>query len=334
MRTVVEHITHSFVLESSAELPLQLEVSTEGQPNRHRSNIVFVCPPLTADSRVTNWWQRLFGVGRYFDPARYAIVCAAPFGSAYGSTGPCTPDAQGKVLGHSFPEFTVRDVARANLQLLNFLGYHHISLLVGASFGGAVALEMSIMNNSLADRLLLIACAAEQSQYRAAHNETQRMMLELDPKWHDCGCSLNSQGLAIARASAVLSYRPSTAYERTQHGRDVGTGRHVSVSYQHYKGHELAARFNPISYHRLLTAHDTHDVGRDREGVSSALGRVNARTNVIALSGDQLYPVSEQRELANGIGGATLSVIETDFGHDAFLIESGQLADVLNRNRI
>ncbi|MEM9108486.1 MAG: homoserine O-acetyltransferase [Planctomycetota bacterium] len=327
-------IPSPITLESGVQLPIQIEYSVVGTPKNDGANVVFVCPPLTANSCVTKWWSRLFGSGKFFDPDRYSILCPAPLGSAYGTTGPWTTSRDKASLGHKFPNITVRDIARANLALIDYLGYSNIRLLVGASLGGEVSLEMCIMRGNLFNSMLLLACATKQSQYRAAHNETQRQIIELDPSSDHSEQSAGMGGLAIARAAAVLSYRPFSAYEKTQKGYDDETGKHKAIFYQHYKGKELAERFNSISYNRLLNAQDCHDIGRDRGGVKAVLSSISSHVHMIAFTGDPIYSLGEQKLIADGVPDGTFDLVSTDFGHDAFLIESTQITDLLNRYQI
>ena len=137
------------------------------------------------------------------------------------------------------------------------------------------------------------------------------------------------EGLKVARSAAILSYRPYSVYQKTQTGLDSASGKFRSATYQRYKGEEIAGRFNAFSYYLLLSVTDSHDVGRGRESVRNALAAVKAQTLVLSLAGDQRYPESEQKELASGIPDCEWHRIETDFGHDGFLIEADQISEKL-----
>jgi len=318
-----------FVFDNGTIPRLEISYAVGGQPSPDGENVVFVCPPFTASPFVTDWWQGLFGDGKHFDPHSHCIVSVAPLGSTYGSTGPQSIGPDGRPYLHSLPQFTVRDLAMVNQLVLEELGITKVGYLVGASLGGMVALEMAITRPSCYERMVLIGSNATQSQYMAAYSESQRMIIELDPTWKLMSIDAGMNGLKVARSVAILSYRPYTAYHATQVGVNPITGQHRSVSYQRYKGEELAKRFNAISYHRLLGTFDSHDVGRDRAGIDAALSLVEAETVVLSLAGDQVFHESEQLVLAKGIRNCKWFRIETKYGHDGFLTETDQIAEKL-----
>jgi homoserine O-acetyltransferase len=92
-------------------------------------------------------------------------------------------------------------------------------------------------------------------------------------------------------------------------------------TYQHYQGEKLAKRFNAFSYHYLSLAMDKHNVGRGRTSVQAALSHIKAKTLVIAISSDILFPPVEQETIAAYIPNAQLVVIDSYYGHDGFLLE-------------
>lgn len=323
-------IDRQFEIERGSLHRLEISYAASEDPKATEKPIVLVCPPFTASPKVVDWWPRLFGVGKRFSPTRYCLLCIAPLGSAYGTSGPTSDGPDGTPYCHAFPEVTVRDIARVNLLLLEELHVPSVDLIIGPSLGGMVALEMSIIAPSSVRQMALIGSNAVQSQYLAAYSESQRMIIELDSSWCSDSLEAGREGLKIARSVAILSYRPYSAYAATQQGFDDKTGKHKACSYQHYKGSELARRYNAICYHRLLSAFDSHDVGRGRGGIKSALSQVTAKTVAISLSSDLVFPIHEQRLLADSISNASWKCIETDYGHDGFLIETDQLSSILD----
>ena len=318
-----------FLLENGESLPrLELAYRTYGQLNDTRDNVVWICHALTGNAEAADWWATLVGPGRLLDPARYFIVCANALGSCYGSTGPASVDPRtGEAYGASFPAITTRDMARAYDRLRVHLGLDRIYLLIGGSMGGQQALEWSIEQPDVFGHLVLIACNARHSAWGVAFNATQRMVLEADPHYGAAADSID-RGLAGARAVAMLSYRSYETYESTQ--TDAQEAQRPSLraaSYQRYQGRKFRRRFDPYCYHLLSRAMDAHHVGRDRGGVAGALGRVRARTLVIGIHSDVLFPVSEQVFLAARIPDARLEVVDSLYGHDGFLVEIDNLTE-------
>jgi homoserine O-acetyltransferase len=106
---------------------------------------------------------------------------------------------------------------------------------------------------------------------------------------------------------------------------ETGVAGDGAASYQRYQGEKLARRFNAFSYYTLSLSMDSHDIGRGRGGLEEALGRVKAKTLVISIETDILFPPSEQELLAELIPGAAYRSIGSLYGHDGFLLEYEQI---------
>ena len=318
-----------FELESGEHLPrLELAYRTYGALNAAADNVVWICHALTGNAEAAEWWGTLVGPGKLLDPARYFIVCANALGSCYGSTGPASTDPRtGQPYGPDFPAITTRDMARAYDRLRRHLRLERLYLLIGGSMGGQQALEWSIDCPEWIDHLVLIACNARHSAWGVAFNATQRMVLEADPAFGEPAAEI-SDGLAGARAVAMLSYRSYETYEATQTDeREQQRPSLLAEGYQRYQGRKFRRRFDPYCYHTLSRAMDAHHVGRDRGGVAAALGRVRARTLVVGIHSDVLFPVGEQVFLAARIPQARLEVVDSLYGHDGFLVEIDNLTE-------
>ena len=320
-----------FELENGAVLPgLEIAYHAYGDflPGKP---VVWVCHALTASSDVHAWWPGLFGPDDLFNPHDYSVICAHVIGGCYGSTGPLSVDPRtGHPWYHSFPAITIRDMVAAHQRLAEYLGIGHIDVLIGGSLGGQQAVEWAVSEPSRFNRLVLIATNARHSAWGIAFNETQRMAIEADPTWAQDRPDAGLLGMKTARALALLSYRSYEAYQTSQQEESHELPRVFrAASYQRYQGEKLARRFNAFSYHVLSRAMDSHHVGRNRHGLRKALGRVKAQTLVVGITSDQLFPVEEQRELAEHIKGASLVTIESPFGHDGFLVETRQLSALL-----
>jgi homoserine O-acetyltransferase len=333
MPDLVFDLPTPFPLESGATLAgAQVAYRTWGQPNAARDNVVWVCHALTANADVLDWWAGLFGPGCFFDPADWYIVCANVLGSCYGSTSPLSPDpATGTPRYEEFPLLTIRDLAAAHEALRQHLGLARIHTVIGGSLGGQQALEWAVAQPQLIQHLVVIATNARHSAWGIAFNEAQRLAIEADHTYHAHAPEGGSAGLRAARAVALLSYRGYEAYQATQTdpADDPRLRDYRASSYQRYQGDKLVARFNAYSYVTLSRAMDSHHLGRGRGGVGPALARIRARTLVLGITSDVLFPLNEQSELAQGIAGATYGELESGYGHDGFLLEIKQIAQQL-----
>ncbi|MBC3542211.1 homoserine O-acetyltransferase [Rufibacter sediminis] len=322
-----------FTLESGQSLPgFQLFYTTWGTLNEDRSNVVWVCHAFSGNAFVKDWWGDLFGEGKTFDPAKHFIVCANSLGSCYGSTGPLSlnPDT-GKPYYHAFPLITNRDVVRSFDALREHLEIEQINVLIGGSIGGQQALEWAVEFPDVTRRLILVASNARQTPWAVALNESQRMAIEQDVTWQLATDDAGLQGMKTARSIALLSYRNYNAYNRSQKETSAALKRvYRAASYQQYQGEKLAKRFNAFSYWYLTKMMDSHHVGRDRENLELALRQVQAETLVIGVDTDQLFPLNEQRFLARHLPNATFQVIQSEAGHDGFLLETDQLSRFLD----
>ena len=316
-----------FALELGGELQqLTIAYHTYGTMSADADNVVWVCHALTANSDVADWWPHTVENGRFLDPDRWFVVCANIIGSPYGTTAPLHEDPRtGKPYYDSFPAYTIRDVVNAHRLLARHLGVERVHTLVGCSVGGFQAVEWAVMEPWRFDRLSLMATDAKATPWTIAIDETQRMSIKADATYGEPRPDAASAGLAAARAIGLLSYRGPSGYNLTQcYAADFPAPRRA-VSYQRYQGEKLVRRFDAYSYCAILDAFDSHDVGRGRGGLDAALGRIEAKTLVIGLTTDIVFPADDMRALASRIPGAVYAEIQSPFGHDGFLVEHDQL---------
>ncbi len=310
---------------------------TYGKLNARKSNVIWVCHGLTANSDVLDWWEGLFGNNALFNEDEHFIVCANALGSCYGTTGPITPKEGETAQLDRFPLVTTRDQAMAHQALFEALELEQIHVLIGASLGGQQALEWSILNEQVTRNLFLVATNARHSAYGIAFNESQRLAIKTDPTYGNGQLDGGKEGLIAARSIAMLSYRTYEGYVKTQTEKENDRSSEFRASsYQQYQGEKLANRFDAYAYVALTHAMDSHNVARGRDSISQALHKVKANTLVVGVSTDQLFPTSEQKFLATHIPNADYVEINSEFGHDGFLIETDQLKavmrDFLNEN--
>lgn len=306
--------------------------NTYGTLNAAKSNVVWVCHALTANSDVLDWWHGLFGVNRLFDPSKYFIVCANILGSCYGSTGAHSIDKKTrKKYGKNFPLLTVRDIVHAHIELRKHLQIETINVLIGGSLGGQQCLEWAIMEPEVILNLIPIATNAQHSPWGIAWNTAQRMALECDNSFNSESDEQPKSGLSTARAIAMLSYRSYDTFYETQNDSQEVLENFKADSYQRYQGEKLVRRFDAYSYYTLTKIMDSHNVGRKRGGVDYALQQIKANTCVIGIDSDMLFPIREQKFLAKGIPDAELYTMQSLYGHDGFLLEYDQLSMIIKK---
>lgn len=320
-----------FHLESGEQIQsLQIAYHTYGTYDPGANNVVWVCHALTANSNVFDWWKGVFGEQDLFNPNEHFIVCANILGSHYGTSGPLNTVVNNESMLEKFPFVTTRDMAHSHEELRKHLGIEKINVLIGASLGGQQALEWSIDQPNRIENLVLIATNARHSAFGIAFNESQRLAIFADQTFGNGNLDGGRYGLITARSIAMLSYRSYDGYAKTQ----TNPGNHttsdfLAASYQHYQGEKLAKRFNAYSYVTLSRAMDAHNVGRKRASIEIALQQIKARTLVIGIESDLLFPIKEQEYLAEWIPTAFFGKIDSDFGHDGFLVENKQLTDLI-----
>lgn len=317
-----------FKLESGASLPgLHLAYTTHGQLNHEKDNVIWIFHALTANSDPAEWWPGLVGKDRFFNPDHHFIICVNMPGSCYGSIGPLDTDPKTKEpYYHNFPFFTTRDMIRSYQLLKEYLGIRKIKIGIGGSMGGQQLLEWAIEEPQLFENIFPIATNAFHSPWGIAFNASQRLAIETDSTWKNKNEAAGLQGMQTARSIALLSYRNYQTYQWSQLEEDPSKLEEFrSESYQRYQGEKLAMRFNAFSYYFLSKSMDAHNVGRNRQGIPDALNKIKARILIISISSDLLFPPSEQEFLTAHIPGAVYKAIDSDYGHDGFLLEYEQI---------
>lgn len=325
----------AFTLESGEVLPsLEIAYDTFGVRNDDDSNIIWVCHALTANSDVADWWPHTVEKDCFLDPEKYFTICANFLGSHYGTTGPLSVNpATGEKWYGDFPRVSVRDMVRVHQLLAEHLGIKHVKLLIGSSIGGFQCLEWSVMQPDFAERTAFIATSPRTKPWASAFNESQRMVIEGDPTFGERSDDAGAAGMATARSIALLSYRGGMAYDKTQEDAqpdEAGFERRVH-SYQRYQGEKLRRRFNAYSYYRLSQAVDSHNLGRGRGSVEEQLRRIRSKSLVVAITSDILFPPVDHKEFVECIPNVEYHLIDSDFGHDGFLVEHKQLNEIILR---
>ena len=332
--------------------PFSIAYQTYGRLNAAKSNAILVCHALTGDQHVANvhpvtgkpgWWETLVGPGRPIDTDRFFVICSNVLGGCMGSTGPASLNpATGKAYGLEFPVITVADMVRAQVRLIDALGIDRLFSVVGGSLGGMQALEWAARYPARVATAIPIATAAWHSSQNIAFNEVGRQAVMADPSWRGgrylAEGTLPASGLAVARMAAHITYLSEEALQRkfgrTLQDRDAKTFSFSAdfqvESYLRHQGSTFVDRFDPNSYLYITRATDYFDLAAEHGDVlANAFRGTKTRFCVISFTSDWLYPTRESREIVQALNAVAANVsfveIESDKGHDAFLLEEPEL---------
>jgi homoserine O-acetyltransferase len=349
----------AFDFESGQSLPfVRIAYETWGELNADASNAVLVEHALTGDSHAvgeagnghptSGWWSGIIGPGKAIDTDRWFVVVPNMLGGCQGSTGPASAAPDGESWGARFPFTTIRDQVRAQAAFADKLGIERWAAVIGGSMGGMSALEWAVMYPERVERLAVIAAPPVTTADQVALNSVQLEAVRTDPlfrggDYYDAADGEGPhRGLALARRMALLNYRSpdelNARFARAWQSEisPFGAGGRFAVeSYLDFHGNKFTRRFDANSYITVVQAMNSHDVGRDRGGVAAALERVTAKTLVVGIDSDRLFPVEGQRVIAAGIhgniDGGHAVVIRSEYGHDGFLIEDELVTEQLTR---
>ncbi len=339
----------NFKLESGRVLPFaRIAFESWGELNHEHTNAILVLHALTGDSHATGsaskahptegWWSKIIGPGLAIDTDKFFVVAPNMLGGCQGSTGPSSLDVTGREHGALFPYLTIRDQVSAQREFAHLIGVKKWFAVIGGSMGGMHAVEWAISFPAEVERVAIIAAPAISSADQIGLNSVQIEAVKTDPafregNYYDAKPGFGPhRGLALARRMALLNYRSpgemNNRFERTwQSGVSPlgGGGRFAVESYLDFHGNKFTRRFDANSYITLVEAMNSHDVGRGRESVAKALSSITAKSLVVGIDSDRLFPIQDQALIAEHIGGELigggLRVIESDYGHDGFLIE-------------
>lgn len=333
--------------------PFTIAYETYGTLNADKSNVVLVCHALTMDQYVASrnpvtgkpggWWADMVGPGLPIDTDRFFVICQNVIGGCMGTTGPTEVNpATGKPYGLSFPVITIGDMVRAQAMLLDRLGIGDIFCVIGGSMGGMQVLQWAAAYPERVFSAIPMATAARHSAQNIAFHEVGRQAIMADPEWKG-GAYLDhgttpAKGLAVARMAAHITYLSETALHR-KFGRNLQNRDKVAYgfdadfqveSYLRYQGSAFVDRFDANSYLYITRAMDYFDLAADYGGVlANAFKGTKTRFCVVAFSSDWLFPPSENRQVVHALNAAAANVsfveIETDKGHDAFLLDEPEM---------
>jgi len=332
--------------------PVTVAYITHGTLNADRSNAVLICHALTGDQFVGSanpvtgkpgWWISLIGPGKPIDTNRFFVICSNVIGGCMGSTGPADIDpATGKPYGLTFPLITIRDMVRAQKMLVDALGIGKLFAVVGGSMGGMQVLQWAASYPEMVRAAIPIACAARHSAQNIALHEVGRQAIMADPEWKDGEYANHgtfpAKGLAVARMAAHITYLSEAALQR-KFGRNLQNRASLSFqfapdfqieSYLHYQGASFVDRFDANSYLYITRAMDYFDMAEEHGGKLAEVFRDSpTRFCIIAFTSDWLFPPAENKHVAHALnavaGNVSFVVIDSDKGHDAFLLDEPEM---------
>ena len=328
--------------------PIQIAYNTYGELNADRSNAILVCHALTGDhyaasqSPVTGkpgWWSSIIGPGKPIDTDKYFVICSNVIGGCLGSTGPASIDpATGEPYGLTLPVITIPDMVRAQKMLVERLGIDTLFAVIGGSMGGMQVLQWTVSYPDKVFAALPIATGARHSAQNIAFHEIGRQAVMADPDWQAGRYFAHGKrpvkGLAVARMTAHVTYLSEMALHR-KFGRNLqdresfGFGFDADFqieSYLRHQGMTFVDRFDANSYLYMTRSMDYFDIAADFGGsLARAFQGSKTRFCLVSFSSDWLFPTEENRAVVHALNAAAASVsfveIETDRGHDAFLLE-------------
>ena len=349
-KTVVQtqYVTfpEQFTLKSGAKLgPVTVAYETYGQLNRDRSNAILILHAFTGDAHAAfyhegakdpGWWDAMIGPGKAFDTDKYFLLCVNVIGSCKGTTGPISADPKtGKPFGLTFPVITIEDMVDVQKRLLDHLGIKKLLSCAGGSMGGMQAVTWAVRYPEMLHSSIVIAACHRHTAQQIAFHEVGRQAVMADPDWKNgnyYGVTVPAGGLSVARMIGHITYMSWTSMEqkfgrklrdKEKLGYDFSKDFEVQ-SYLEYRGQSFVDRFDANSYLYLTKAMDYFDLTEGRK-LSEVFKDVKADLLVISFTSDWLYPSSQSQEMVRALKANDVDVsyveIQSDYGHDAFLVE-------------
>jgi len=335
--------------------PITLAYETYGELSDAKDNVVLIVHALSGDAHVAGynspddekpgWWDIMVGPGKGFDTTKYFVVCSNIIGGCKGSSGPSSINPQtGRPYGLTFPVVTIKDMVNTQRILLDHLGIENLLCVVGGSMGGMQVLQWVASYPDMVRLVIPIATTARLSAQAIAFNEVGRQAIMSDPDWmvgEYYGKTAPHRGLSIARMIGHITYLSDRSMhdkfgrslqDKAEYGYDFVTDFQVE-SYLRYKGDSFVKRFDANSYLYITKAMDYFDLTQPHGSLKQALEGVKSKFLVISFSSDWLFPSYQSKEIVTALrqnnADAIYTEIQTDYGHDAFLLEAEQITRLI-----
>lgn len=351
-----EHFTNPLYLESGRILePYDIVYETYGELNEARDNVIVICHALTGSHHAAGtyegdnkpgWWDGLIGQGKAVDTDRFFVICTNVIGSCFGSTGPMSPRyPYNEPYRYKFPVITVLDMVKAQRILFDRLGIHQVHAVVGGSMGGMQALAFGVFFPNFAKKIISMATTAATQPWAIAFNKVAQEAILKDPEFkngyydpeviRENGLS----GMAIGRMAGHISFLSHQSMERKfgrEYKRTDGLyelfGKFQIESYLEYNGYNFTKWFDPLSYLYITKAINIYDLSRGFDSLEEALSKITAELYLVGFEKDLLFLPSEMEQIhtimqANGKTNSDYLEVQSDYGHDAFLVEIDKIED-------
>jgi homoserine O-acetyltransferase len=349
------HFSSPLYLESGRILePYTIAYETYGELNSDNSNVILVCHALSGShqaagkadgSNKVGWWDDLIGDGKAVDTTKYFVICTNVLGSCFGSTCPMSdnyPSHQPFRL--KFPVLTIKDMVKAQMLLLSSLGIYKLKAIIGGSMGGMQALQFAVEYPNLSEHIVSLAATDETRAWAIAFNKVAIEAIRQDPRFQDGNYEKDAflenglSGLAIGRIAGHISYLSPKSMDK-KFARDYVSndglfelfGRYEVERYMEYNTANFSKYFDPLSYLYIVKAINTFSLQRGYDSKEEAISRIKSDIHLISFSSDYLFFPSEMKEfhellIANNIS-STYEDVQSDYGHDAFLVEVNKFED-------
>ena len=345
-----EHFTNPLYLESGRILePYDIVYETYGTLNDSKDNVIVICHALTGSHHAAGtyegdnkagWWDGFIGQGKAVDTDKFFVICTNVIGSCFGSTGPMSLHyPYSEPYRYKFPVVTILDMVKAQRILFDRLGIHNVHAIIGGSMGGMQALAFGVFFPNFAKKIIAMATTYATQPWAIAFNKVAQEAILKDQEFkngyydpaiiHQNGLS----GMAIGRMAGHISFLSHQSMERKfgrEYKRNDGLyelfGKFQVESYLEYNGHNFTKWFDPLSYLYITKAINIYDLSRGFDSLEEALGKITAELYMISFEKDLLFLPSEMEKIAttmNAIGKKNMDYleVESDYGHDAFLVE-------------
>ncbi len=329
---------------------------TYGSLNKERSNAILITHALSGNAHAAGyhsegdkypgWWELYIGPGKPFDTDKYFIISSNVIGGCDGSTGPSTinPDSK-KPFGLRFPMVTIEDMVLAQKKLIEHLKIDTLLSVAGGSMGGMQALKWSILFPEICNSIICIAASASLSAQGIALNEVGRQAIINDPHWNN-GDYYDGKppdaGLSLARMIAHITYLSENLmhekfgrrFQNSVQDAAFNASEFMVESYLHYQGIKFVNRFDANAYMYITKAIDYFDLERDYGSLMNAFEKVLSNFLIISFTSDWLYTEAQSRNIVKALRANGKNIvyanIETDKGHDAFLIKNEPLENMIS----
>lgn len=347
--TATEYFEEPLYLESGRILDsFKLAYETYGELNDDKSNAIVVFHALTGShhaagmyegDKKSGWWNPLIGNGKIVDTTKYFVICVNVLGSCFGSTGPMS-NGDKEPLRLKFPVITISDMVASQMRLFKRLGIEKAYAIIGGSMGGMQALCVAVEYPSFTDRVICLASTYATQAWAIAFNRLAMEGIVNDPRFKNGQYDKNAFkeeglfGFAVGRMAGHISFLSPHSMD-SKFGRNyVSTdglyelfGRFEVERYMEYNGHSFAKRFDPLSYLYIIKAMNIFDATRNYDSLEHSLHHIKSKLTLIAFKEDKLFRPREMEEIRDtlvnlGRGSEVDYVcIDSDYGHDAFLLE-------------